>query len=177
MADKKKIDIEKLTKLAAEGDATAKQQLAEYEWQVGDKAFVRMFGKWEELKITRYDNSEDKLNEQEIEQLLWLCTEFDGQDEDLLGEALGYCTCDGGEYIFTDIEYDDLSDEYLFMNLCFGNPFDGEIHIYIQAECYNDSNKMYESEGTIVEFEFCNKEYVELDYAADDNDEDEECDD
>lgn len=171
----KRIDIEKITKLAAQGDATAKQQLAKYEWHVGDNAYVRMFGEWEKLKITRYGKGEDKLNEQEVEQLLWLCTEFDGKDENLVDDALNYSCCDGGE-IINDFDEDDLSDEYIFKNLCIGVPCEGKVQLFVEGECLSDSDKLNISEGTVINFNFSEKKYVDF-YFDDEGYSDEDSDD
>lgn len=165
------INNEELIKLAAKGDAEAKQKLAAYEWKVGDHAYVKLFGEWEELEISRVKldkTSGERLTEEEIDHLLWLCTEFDGEDADFLEEAVLYCVSDTDGEIIDDIETDELSDQFYFKTIAFAH-FDGGIQFFIEGKCFSDSNKLGRNEDSTMNIDFCGKEFCG--FSSDDDDE------
>ncbi|MCQ2192784.1 MAG: sel1 repeat family protein [Paludibacteraceae bacterium] len=113
--------IEKLTQQAINGDDSAKQQLFERDWHVGDEAFVELFGVLTPLEIRRahneYENAEDKeirngkLTPREIELLMWLILEFDFEDiEDKIEEVVDYN--EDEDFCF---EFDELGIERIYL--------------------------------------------------------------
>ncbi len=74
------IDVRKITEIAAYGIEIAKRRFTDIEWKVGSTAYVSLFETYRQsLTICRAEvGGDDRLNKREVEQLLWLCTEFDG---------------------------------------------------------------------------------------------------